>query len=242
MTIGDFIWTDLSSYDVPAARADYGRLFGWAYERGDGYDFAMIGDAPVAGLFQMPAFLARRDMPSFWMSYVHVTQLEESLDRARAHSGAIVEVEPQPFDTNARVALLRDPSGAGFTLYEGPEIAPVAAQHGSPVTRYHHVADLSLIQDFYRDLFQWRFEKLPGTDWTTYQVLHPDGRCIAFVEEVPEDIRGTFSYWMPCFRVSSRLAAVDTCQRDGGMHLFDLPGERVMLHDRQGAHFMVTDI
>ena len=127
-----FLWTDLSSYDIPAAVDDYAALFGWQVARSGDYRFAAAGDTTVVAIFQMRDFLAKIDMPSFWTSYVHVDNLEATPDKVARHENAIIEVKPQPYDAAARVALVRDPSGAGFTLYEGPEIAAPFAPAPEP--------------------------------------------------------------------------------------------------------------
>ncbi|PSL19126.1 VOC family protein [Shimia abyssi] len=239
MTLGHFLWGDLSTYDIAAARADYSALFGWSFDGDPSYDFAQLRRAQVAAVFPMPSRLAKMDMPSFWMSYVHVADVDQTVAQARAHEGVIIEVEPQAFDHSARIALIRDPSGAGFTVYEGPDITPKIAGQGVVGARFHHVPDLSLISDFYADLFGWTFAKVSDNPWPTYDVLHPDGTRVAQVEEVPEKIRGKFRYWMPCFSVRSLEETRGLNSQQGGDHLHDLSETRAMLRDRQGAHFMV---
>ncbi|MEM6304585.1 MAG: VOC family protein [Pseudomonadota bacterium] len=232
---GDFVWVDLSTYDLSTAKADYAAFFGWSFQNSSGYHFASNAAEPVAAIFEMPARLAEMEMPSFWMSYIEVDDLEASVARARTHEGVVIEVEPQDFDGSARVALVRDPAGAGFTLYEGPEIGLSTARSRF----FHHLSDMTAIERFYGDLFNWRFEKISEAPWNVYDVLKADGACVAQVEEVPEDIRGTFRYWMPCFDITDRESLADRVLARGGSRVVDLPGGRLMLADRQGAHFMI---
>ncbi|NRB03321.1 MAG: hypothetical protein HRU30_08660 [Rhodobacteraceae bacterium] len=184
----------------------------------------------------MPARMVRINMPSFWMSYVQVSDLDHTVAQARQHPNVIIEVEPEPFDENARVALVRDPSGAGFTLYEGPDLN----SDGAAVTRYHHLQDIFLITEFYADLFNWRFALDKREPWPVYSVFSNDGAMIAKVEEVPESVRGTFSYWMPCFAVPSIEQILTVLPRIGATIASDLGEGRLILCDRQGAHFMVS--
>lgn len=162
MAIGHFVWTDLSTYDLQTAKADYKALFRWSFKGDAAYAYAHHNGEPVAGIFPMPPRLQQMDMPSFWMSYVHVPSVEEAVERARQHEGAIIELEPQAFTDDARIALIRDPSGAGFTVYEGPDITPKSGPPGTVVARYHHVPDIELVRGFYSDLFDWRFERADG--------------------------------------------------------------------------------
>ena len=235
MAHGHFAWTDLSTFDMKAARADYTALFGWAFHGDPTYDFATQNGTEVAAVFPMPPRLAAINMPSFWMSYVHVPDVSATLAKARTHDGVIIEVEPQSFGDNAQIALVRDPSGAGFTLYEGPDIRDV----GTVAHRYHHLPAVALIETFYADLFGWTFEPAANTPWPTFAIRHPDSTTIAHAEEVPETILGTLRYWMPAFAVGSLQATAERIAARGGQTVVELPGDRLMLVDRQGAHFMV---
>ena len=103
MTHGHFAWTDLSTYDLPTARSDYAELFSWQFTGDNAYDFAFLGEAEVAAIFEMPAKLVEINMPSFWMSYVQVDDLEDVVAKARTHDNVIVEVEPEGFGNDARI-------------------------------------------------------------------------------------------------------------------------------------------
>lgn len=242
MTIGHFIWTDLSTYDLAAARNDYSKLFGWRFQSDPAYDFAVLGQEEIAGVFTMPPKLAKMNMPSFWMSYVHVQDVAATVKAAERHEGAIIEVQPQPFGDEALVALVRDPSGAGFTVYQGPEIAVPASGPGRVVGRFHHVGDVGQIAPFYADLFGWEFKALPPSPWPLHDIIHPDGQLVAWVEEVPKSIRGTFAYWMPSFGVSSLPESLRTLDGLGGTQVAALTEGRVMVADRQQAHFMLAEV
>ncbi len=241
MSFGHFIWTDLSTYDLATARHDYKKLFGWGTLGDQTYDFAFLDGVEVAGLFTMPPKLAALNLPSFWMSYVRVPDVSAAVEKAARHDGVIIEVQPQPFGKEAHVALVRDPSGAGFTLYEGPELAVPTAGPGRVVGRYHHLADVAQIASFYGDLFGWRFHVSGQSPWRVHEIMHPDGSLIARVEEVPEDIRGTFAYWMPCFGVASLPESLKVLKGLSGAETCTLTEGRVMVADRQGAHFMLAE-
>ena len=240
MTYGHFIWTDLSTFDMAAARKDYAALFGWQFSNDANYDFASAGSEQVSAVFPMPAPLVKINMPSFWMSYVHVQDLDKTVQAARAHDGVIIEVEPQAFNADSRIALVRDPSGAGFTLYEGPDITPRWQGPGAVIMRYHHLPDIGLIRDFYADLFGWTFEPGGKDPWPIYDIRHPDGSLVAKAEEVPFEISGKFRYWMPCFAVHSNTDTRARLEHLGGSVATKLTMDRLLVHDQQGAHFMIA--
>ncbi|MEM9494650.1 MAG: VOC family protein [Pseudomonadota bacterium] len=224
---------------MEAARRDYAKLFGWKFDGAVSYDFATLDGEAVAAVFPMPERLAKMKMPSFWMSYVRVQNLDATVAKARTHEGAIIEVEPQAFNVDARVALVRDPSGAGFTLYEGPDISSPSGVVGTVEQRYHHLPDVGLITSFYADLFGWRFAKTADTPWPTYEIRHTDGATVAIVEETPEQIRGKFRYWIPCFSAPSREVALSRLSAMNGEVSYELDDQRLIVRDRQGAHFML---
>lgn len=240
MSLNQFVWTDLSTFDLAHARHDYARLFGWRFQGKEDYDFAETDQSLAAAIFPMPKRLMEIKMPSFWMSYVRVNDIEGAVAKARKHDGTIIEIEPMPFNDNARIALVRDPSGAGFTLYEGPDITPAGFGHGHVVQRYHHLPDLTLIKAFYEDLFGWQFDQLKTTPWPAFAIKDQTGELVAYVEEVPEKFRGKFRYWMPCFEVKSTSETLNKLTEMGGELHHDLGGGRFLVADAQGAHFMIS--
>jgi len=107
-----FIWADLSTFDIQSAKRFYNQCFGWEYQAlDDGYLSCLVQDSPTAGLYTMPEKFQGMGMPSFWMSYVHVDDLEKIVRLADA--------------------LIRDPAGAGFTCYEGED--PGDREEGEPL-------------------------------------------------------------------------------------------------------------
>ena len=241
MAHGQFIWTDLSTFDMATARSNYSDLFGWKFAGDDAYDFAFLGDREVAAVFPMPPRLVEINMPSFWMSYVQVDELDEAVARAKSHDGVIVEVAPQAFGDDARISLVRDPSGAGFTLYEGPDIAQSQDLSGTVTARYHHVHDIAAIELFYHDLFGWEFDPIKEVPWPVFNIHHRDGSVVAQVEEVPESIRGKFRYWMPGLRVPSSEDVITKLNALGCSPSTLLTQGRHIVADQQGAHFIIQE-
>lgn len=241
MDISHFVWLDLSSYDAALARRDYAALFGWHFEGDDSYAIGYRDGAQAAAVFAMPEQFVSLKMPSFWMPYIRVRDLEAAVARAREHDGAKVEIAPQAFDETARIALIRDPSGAGFTLYEGADIAVAGGAMRSVASFFHHSAGIGRIEPFYADLFGWQFVHQPGGDWPVCDILDGQGNLVARAEEVPEEIRGAFSYWMPSFWVPSLAAAMAALDGRGGQLFATLPDARHLVADQQGAHFMLQE-
>jgi len=121
-SVGTFCWDELMSPDPQKAAAFFEAVLGWTFSTkpmgglGD-YHTAMLNGAPVAGITGMPPGMEQG--PGFWISYVFVADLEESVARA-AELGAEVTVPPMPVPEVGRIALIRDPQGATVGLFGDP--------------------------------------------------------------------------------------------------------------------------
>ena len=81
---GDFTWIDLSTFDVPATKKFYGTCFGWEYSEDEsGYVNGARSGTPCAGLYEMPEFFQKINMPSFWMTYISVTGIDSVVAKAK---------------------------------------------------------------------------------------------------------------------------------------------------------------
>ena len=86
---------------------------------------------------------------------------------------------------------------------------------------------------------RWRFDPATGGPWSapwqSWEICHADGDVIAHVEEVPQEVRRTYRYWIPCF-------ACNAAPNPQGMtRLSDLGDGCVIYADRQGASFMLRN-
>jgi hypothetical protein len=118
---GEFLWDEVVTRDAAGAATILGDLFAWkpvsempSGAAGKYVVFARDG-IPVAGLFADPTIAT-----SGWMSYVHVTDLDAALGRAK-RAGGTVMLGPQVAG-DERLAQVRDPQGAIFGLREGAAV------------------------------------------------------------------------------------------------------------------------
>ncbi|HEV2706577.1 MAG TPA: VOC family protein [Pyrinomonadaceae bacterium] len=116
---GTFVWNELSSTDVEAAKKFYAELLGWRYKGGDVEGFAYTefipagGDKPIGGMFQMGKEFG--DAPSHWMAYVSVADVDASARRAEELGGKVC-VPPTDIPNVGRFCVINDPSGATLSL------------------------------------------------------------------------------------------------------------------------------
>lgn len=228
---GNFLWADLSSYEPTRTRPFYSAVLGWRF---DGY-VAQSRRQPVAGLFKMPEKFAQMKLPPFWMSYISVDSIEQSVAIAKQLGGK-VEIGPTPFDGGGQFALVRDPLGAGFTLYEGS-----ALEGAAPRIHALFVSNAKAVQAFYTGLFGWAFSE---PEKGVYAIRNHD-RTIAHLHEIPDDaIRGPEEYWAVGFPVPNKAATCAKAVAHGGTIVADtdLPeGAASLIRDPDSAAFFLVE-
>jgi predicted enzyme related to lactoylglutathione lyase len=118
---GRFCWVDLAASDAEAAKAFYGRLFGWtSHEQpanGGRFTRLRLSGRDVGSLYQLGRGHLESGVPSHWTPYVRVDGVHEALERATALGGQVL-VRPFAVAEVARIALILDAVGAPFGLWE----------------------------------------------------------------------------------------------------------------------------
>lgn len=241
----DFVWVDVSTFDVKEANRFYSAVFGWKYRDKDGYNYAHIGSKSVSGMFEMPEFLQKMNMPSFWMSYISVIDIKAVVARAKKIKGVIVEIEPFEF-AGGQAALIRDPSGAGFTVYEGPDITAKDSdgRHGMVVWNELIVDSADTVIPFYEKVFGFELKKDTRYPTERYIIKNQAGKEIAGIEVLDESARGDKKYWLPFFGVASIDNFSALVEKNGGHEAYrdESPfGKTGIFYDTQEAAFAVVE-
>ncbi|MEM1368398.1 MAG: VOC family protein [Cyanobacteria bacterium P01_H01_bin.15] len=233
-----FVWTDLSTYDVRTAKAFYEKCFGWKYNQ-LAQDYLICGthQEPAAGIFPMPQKFQALKMPSFWMSYILVEKIGHTVKLAQSLGGKI-ELPPQTAPGGGRIALIRDPAGAGFTCYEGTVLNKTTDPKipGEPIWHELHISDLSKIQNFYTQLFDWNIRPSPQPN--RFEIYNSLNRKLAGIQVTPNDIKGDKEYWGVYFLVSDLLTMKDRITQAGGEYYEQDPigaSRTAIVYDSQGA-------
>jgi predicted enzyme related to lactoylglutathione lyase len=114
---GHFHWNELRTRDAERAKRFYGETIGWTFQpitAGDGstYWVAYMGDQPVAGLFSIdqPRF---EGVPESWIPFLAVDDVDARVKKAVA-AGAELMIPIFDVPDVGRIAMLREPSGAGI--------------------------------------------------------------------------------------------------------------------------------
>ena len=121
---GALCWSELSTRDTKGAIAFYTQLFGWkAKTGGEGVNAyteftPASGNYPVAGMIDIAHFGERgAHVPPNWMPYFQVVDVDASFAKAKS-LGVEVGVAPTAIENVGRFAVVADPQGAMFSLFQ----------------------------------------------------------------------------------------------------------------------------
>lgn len=235
----DFIWTDLSTFDLNKAKDFYSKAFGWEFF-GQDYLIGSYLNKESCGIYKMPKKFEKMNLPSFWMSYIFVENIDKVVSKAKKFDNVIVEIEPSYFDENSKIALIRDPSGAGFTVYQGDNINSKYDLENFMNFNVLHINDIKLVKDFYESVFEWNIDRnFECEDNEVYNIFNENGKLIGNIEVFEDSIKGKYQYWMPIFRVCDISKFEDEVLSLGGEVLWRMSEKKVIFMDNQGASFLV---
>jgi predicted enzyme related to lactoylglutathione lyase len=117
---GCLAWNDLQTRDAQGAAGFYSGLFGWEMEimgEANAPDYVVIQNTGRANGGIMPMSEAHGDAPPHWLPYFAVRSCDETVGKAKESGGAVLA---GTMDVgNGKIAVLGDPQGAVFALFEG---------------------------------------------------------------------------------------------------------------------------
>jgi predicted enzyme related to lactoylglutathione lyase len=262
-------WIDSSQPDPEAALPFYRGLFGWEFENvmpegSEGvYFIARIRGGDVAALGSIPEGAPPM---ATWNTYVWVDSADETATKARQAGGGVVM---EPFDVmNAgRMAVLTDPEGAVFFLWQAKDHkgAKVVNEHGSLNFNGLATRDPKGAEAFYGAVFGWKTLRLPaGVMWTLpgygdhleertpglrkqqAEMGGPEGfiDVVATINPIADHDSEAPAHWSVTFAVDDAEAAAAKARELGGEVVagpFDAPWARLaVITDPQGATFVAS--
>jgi len=236
LLMNEFIWTDLSTYRLTESVAFYSALFDWKFTNQDNYYIGGTDGYAHVGIYETPDFFKRINMPHFWMNYIQTDNLENVVQKAKAHGGK-VEIDNAPF-YGGKIALIRDPMGAGFTVYEGTDLGKNKAASSSLIkSRELHTSISQNVISFYQELFDWHINLVSDTQ---YDIINNTGKRLGQILELSYQFKGQYEYWATEFFVPN-LSKTMTRLKDLGGEEISNEGHRILATDPFGeAFFYVT--
>jgi len=244
---GGFCWIELATTDQNNAKSFYSSLFGWVpadfplgpneyYTR-----FKLNGEDAAAGFALRPE--ERAKVPPHWNPYVAVESADESATRVIELGGEVIEA---PFDvaTFGRMAVIQDPTGAFFNIWQPKDHPGTTVTHESGTFCWGDLStpDPARAKQFYEGLFRWNIgpvESFPPD----YLVIQNGGQPIAGIPPAVYRNAAVPPHWMLFFLVGDVDAAAAKAKHLGGkehMAPMSMGSARLaVLADPQGAAFSI---
>jgi uncharacterized protein len=243
---GSFCWVELGTTDQSEARKFYQALFGWdAAEQpmGPGGTYTLFrraGRDVAAGYRLRPD---QKGVPPSWQVYVRVASADDAAGRARELGATVLAAPFDVFDAG-RMALLQDPTGAVFAVWEPRRNngLGIVDEPGAFCWAELVAKDPAPAATFYKSLFGWGTRGDPRyTEWTL------GGRSIGGMIQIQKDWGEVPPHWLVYFQVEDCDRSVEKAKGMGAkveMGPQDFPGvgRIALLSDPQGARFYVIKL
>ena len=246
---GKFVWYELNTTDMDAAIRFYGQVVGWTFDGAttgpQAYPHIRDGQGHLGGLMQLPEPVKAMGVPPYWVGYVEVANVDETLVKLKALGGA-VHFGPMDLPGTGRFAAVADPQGAAFAIHqpEKPSAPRDARQPGA--FNWHELAtsDPTAAFTFYTALFGW--QKLGEMDMGpmgTYLLFGMGDVQMGGMFRRPPEM--PVSAWLYYIMVADLDAALQRAKDAGGKLLngpMPVPGGAriVQMQDPQGAMFALV--
>jgi predicted enzyme related to lactoylglutathione lyase len=260
-------WVDASEPEPEAALDFYGGLFGWEFEdtmppSPEGKYFIARGAAKSSSIFDTSGDLRSGDVAAIrsipeaappravWNTYFWVDSADEAASKVRDAGGGVV-MEPFDFMDACRMAVVTDPEGAAFGVWEAKEHkgARLVNDPGALVFNGLNTRDVEGARSFYGSVFGWQTTAigggaegwtLPGYgDWLERE-HHPELRkqmaeagapegfenVVASIIPIADDQSDTPAHWSVTFAVDDADGTAKRATERGGKVIlapFDAP-------------------
>ncbi|MBV8684608.1 MAG: VOC family protein [Caulobacteraceae bacterium] len=249
---GRFIWYELMTPDVEAAKAFYNKVVGWTVQEmpmpGGAYTVFEAAGAGVGGVMPLGEEHEAQGVPPNWTAYICVDDCDAAAEKAKSLGGNVMR-PPTDIPGVGRFAIITDPHGAVTAIMKPvpPSDARPRAPRGTPGHGSWHElyagnadADVS----FYQKLFGWtetgRFDMGPMGAYHLFG--NADGQVGGIMTKPAEIPAACWGYY---FEVDDPDAAAERVKQAGGAVVqgpMDVPdGSRIVqATDPQGANFALV--
>jgi len=246
---GKFVWYDMMSTDPQRSLEFYGKLFGWSHTvmpmgaMGD-YTMLLNGERHIGGIVP---FDAKVGMPSHWMPYLSVDDVDASAARIPQIDGSVC-VPPTDIPEVGRFAVIGDPTGAFCSIFRSGndgevETPEVAMASGNFCWNELLTTDQEKAFTFYTDLVGWSRQDMDMGPMGNYVMLMRGEMGIGGMMNIPPGAPQP-SAWLPYVAVDDVDATAAHITELGGNICVgpqDIPGmgRFAVANDSVGAMFAV---
>jgi uncharacterized protein len=246
---GRFLWYELMTPDLEAAKDFYAEVVGWHVREtapATTYSLFLAGEQPVCGLTDLPMEARAAGIKPHWIGYVGVDDVDAAAARIVRLGGA-VHAPPADVPNISRFAVVADPQTAAFALlkWRNPDHDPPPDPDTAGSVGWHELlaADCEKALAFYRELFGWQKAGADVDAMGTYQLFSAGGQTIGGMFTKPATAPTPF--WLFFFTTGDIDAAAQRVHACGGQILegpIGTSGGRLVVRclDPQGATFALT--
>jgi predicted enzyme related to lactoylglutathione lyase len=247
---GTFSWADLATTDPAAAKRFYSEVFSWKTEdlpipQGGTYTMARVNGKDVAAIAGMMPEQKAKGMPPYWNPYVTVANVDDTVKKATS-LGAKTIMPPFDVTDAGRMAVIADPSGAAFSVWQSKRHigAALLNEPGAICWVELESRNVDVCRTFYSKLFGWNPEMMQGGGMP-YTVFKDGTEYRAgMMATTPQTPPSTPSHWTIYFQVTNCDATTKKVNSSGGKTIVpptDIPnvGRFAWYFDPQGALFGV---
>ena len=250
---GTWCWVELGTTDQEAAKRFYGQLFGWTMDdspmgTGETYSILKRNGLDVGGLYDLRPEDRARGVPTHWLVYLTVDDVDAATQKVTALGGRVVG-GPMDVGTSGRMTAVADTEGAMFALWQAKEHAGAEIEGEDGAVSWTELAthDRTRARTFYGSLFGWSFEERPAPA-IPYVFARLGDRMVAGIfplEGAP--MQNVPAHWMIYFQVARCDERAEWVSAHGGRTVVaptDVPGwgRFSVLQDPQGGVFSIVEI
>jgi predicted enzyme related to lactoylglutathione lyase len=244
-----FVWYELMSTDVAAAKSFYGKVVGWDTEDvpmpGMTYTLLRVKDTQIGGMMTLPPEARDAGMKPCWVGYIAVDEVDSAAVEVRRLGGKVYR-EPADIPNVGRFAVVADPQGAAFNLFKANQSGQRTVSSAPGNIGWHelHTADWPKAFEFYHSMFGWlKGDAVDMGPMGTYQLFTIDGTPAGGMFNSPAATAARF--WLYYFNVGDIDAAAERVSSAGGTIMHgpqQVPGGSwiVQAADPQGAAFALV--
>lgn len=235
-------YVELTTTDLPAAKAFYSALFGWTFEAPPGHE-DVYASARVAGDRVAGLGVPSPETPQLgWAVYLAVDDVDAAAAKVES-AGGKVELAPTDVMTLGRMTTITDPTGVRVHLWQAGAIPGTerANEPGAPIWNELVTPELERATAFYAEVLGVTWEDAGMVGDQPYALLKVGDRPVGGALPATG---GAPPHWNVYFNVADVDTTLVRAEDHGGKvaaPAFDVPdvGRMAYLADPGGATFAV---
>ena len=249
---GTFCWVELGTTDSAAAKSFYTQLFGWDYDDhpmgpAGVYTMLKLNGKDAGALYELNPDMRAQGIPPHWLSYISVSNVDETAEKAKAEGATVLQ---GPFDvmTVGRMAVVQDPTGAVFALWQAKDHKGAGIYNVPNSFCWNELGtnDTQRAGDFYVKVFGWT-KNTQNFGPMEYTMFKNGDRGAGGMYQITPEMGPIPPHWLVYFAVDDCDAKVQKATELGASVMKpadDIPGvgRFAILNDPQGAAFAIIKL